>query len=427
MRRLLFLIAAVAIFPFACTTTTTSTPASSAGAMTAPPPAPEPPPPPPPPPAPKPMIGDHGFDVTGVDRSANACDDFYRFAVGNWRQAHPLPAQFSRFGRFEEVAEHNRETLRQILEADSANTTAPAGSDERKIGDFYTACMNEEAIEMQGLNPIKPELDRIDAIKTRKDLRSEIYALEQAGYNPLFDIDGEQDFKNSKMNIAVLGQGGLSLPDRDYYLRDDARFSTIRNQYVDHVTKMLTLAGRDAKKAASDAQRILAFEKRLAEGSMSRVDQRLPEKTYNITPVTQLASTTPNFDWPGFLRTLHVNEKSVNVEEPTFFQTVNKMLADVPVADWKAYLRWRVLRASAASLATAIAEENFNFTGRILSGQKEQLPRWKRCIRQTDASIGDLLGQEYIRRNFTPEAKDKLNGLIDNLVEALRAAIPTLD
>src|SRR3954447_26079454 len=244
-----------------------------------------------------PFFGPHGFDLAAMDTNVKACDDFYRFAVGKWRETHPLPAQYSRYGRFEELAERNREVLHKILEEDAANTKAAPGSAEQKVGDFYAACMNETAVEAAGISPIQPELDRINGISDRASLITELNRLHTAGYAPLFRVGGTNDQKNSKMIIASLGTGALGLPDRDYYLRDDDRFKTIRNQYIDHVTKMLTLSGENADQANSDAKRILDLETKLASSQMTRVEQRVPENTYHPTPITALASMAPAVDW----------------------------------------------------------------------------------------------------------------------------------
>ncbi|HEY4642110.1 MAG TPA: M13 family metallopeptidase, partial [Thermoanaerobaculia bacterium] len=372
------------------------------------------------------FFGPHGFDLTAMDTSVKACDDFYRFAVGKWRETHPLPAQYSRYGRFEELAERNREVLHKILEEDAAMTNAAPGSAEQKVGDFYAACMNEPAIEAAGVSPIQPELDRINGISDRASLLTELNHLHTAGYAPLFRIGGQNDQKNSKMIIASLGTGALGLPDRDYYLRDDDRFRTIRNQYVDHVTKMLVLSGENSDQAASDAKRILELETKLADSQLTRVEQRVPENTYHPTPVTALASMAPAVDWPTYLQNLGITTTSLNVSQPKYIQTVSQLLNDVPLEDWKALLRWQVVDAAAPTLSSAFVNEDFNFSGKTLSGTKEQQERWKRCVRSADASIGQLLGQEYVRRNFTPEAKAKMSALIDNLVEALREDIPTL-
>jgi putative endopeptidase len=393
-----------------CGSTNTSAP-STVAAASAPAPA---------------FFAPHGFDVSAMDTSVKACDDFYRFAVGKWRDTHPLPAQYSRFGRFEELAERNREVLHKILEEDAAMTSAAPGSAEQKVGDFYAACMNEPAIEAAGVTPIQPELDRINAISDRASLLTELTHLHTAGFGPLFRVGGTNDQKNSKMIIASLGTGALGLPDRDYYLRDDDRFKTIRNQYVDHVTKMLTLSGESADQAASDAKRILDLEAKLAASQLTRVEQRVPENTYHPTAVTALASMAPSVDWPTYLQNLGVTTTTLNVSQPKYIQTVSQLLNDVPLEDWKALLRWQVVDGAAPTLSSAFVAEDFNFGGRTLSGTKEQQERWKRCVRSADASIGQLLGQEYVRRNFTPEAKAKMSSLIDNLVAALREDIPTL-
>lgn len=381
-------------------------------------------------PAPAPVapafFAPHGFDLTAMDTSVKACDDFYRFAVGRWRDTHPLPAQYSRYGRFEELADRNRDVLHQIVDQDAAMTNAAPGSAEQKVGDYYASCMNESAIEAAGVSPIQPELDRINAVSDRASLLAELNRLHTAGFAPLFRVGGQNDLKNSRMIIASLGTGALGLPDRDYYLKADERFKTIRSQYVDHVAKLLSLAGESSDQAASDAQRILELETKLATAQLARVELRKPENTYHPTAIADLASMAPAVDWQNYLRDLGVNEMLVNVSQPKYITTVSQLLNDVPLEDWKALLRWQVVDSSAQALSSAFVNEDFNFSGRILSGTKEQQERWKRCVRSADANIGQLLGQEYIRRNFTPEAKAKMNSLIDNLVSALREDIPTL-
>ncbi|HEX9983130.1 MAG TPA: M13 family metallopeptidase [Thermoanaerobaculia bacterium] len=365
----------------------------------------------------RPLLGAHGFDVQQVDRSVEPCDDFYQYAVGGWRKANPLKPTYSRFGRFEEVAERNRATLRAILEE---------AKDGTQIGDFWTSCMNEQGIEEQGIAPLRADLDRIAAISSRAQLVAELHRLQRAGIGPLFRFSAQNDYRESDRIIAAISQSGLGLPDRDYYLRDDERFATTRRQYVEHIEKLFTLAG--IGNAHADAGRVLALETQLARASMARVDQRDPENVYHLTPVSELESDAPNFRWRAFFTAIGLGDlKSLNVAQPEFFAAANRLLQETPLDTWKAYLRWQLLDAAAPALSTPFVQQDFAFRGQTLSGQKELQPRWQRCVRAADANIGQLLGQEYVRRNFTPEAKRKMNAMIDNLIAALREDIPKLE
>ncbi|HEX8155186.1 MAG TPA: M13 family metallopeptidase, partial [Thermoanaerobaculia bacterium] len=373
------------------------------------------------------LIGEHGFETAGLDRSVQACDNFYGFAVGSWRKSNPLPATHARFGRFEELAERNRTTLRAILE-ESAAASAQRGSAQQKIGDYWAACMNETAIEAAGANAIRPDLERIAAIRDREEFAAEVFHLQQRGIYPLFRFSAQNDYRKSDQIIAALSQSGLGLPDRDYYTRDDERFRTIRTQYVDHMRRMFLLAGVAADQARADAERVLAFETRLAEESMPRVEQRNPENVYHITPVGDLAAMTPGFDWRPFLRDVgHENLQSLNVAQPNYIRALARIVAGTPLETLRAYLRWNVIDTAAPTLSSAFVNQDFEFRGKTLSGQRELQPRWQRCVRAADASIGQLVGQEYVRRAFTPEAKRKMNDLIENLIVALRETIPQLE
>jgi putative endopeptidase len=378
-------------------------------------------------PRPRALLGQHGLELASIDRSVSPCDDFDRYANGGWRTAHPLPAVYSRYGRFEEVAERNRETLRSILEASAKDANAEPGSNARKLGDFWAACTNETAIETQGAAPIQADLARVDAINSRAGVIAEIHRQQQRGIAPLFRFSAQNDYKSSTQIIATVSQGGLGLPDREYYLRDDEKFRTTRKEYVAHLTKMFELAGLTPAKAATDAERVIALETQLARASMARVDLRKPENTYHITPVSELQSIAPLLDWNVFFTQLGLTDlRSVNLAQPEYIRDANRLLDEVALESWKAYLRWNVIDVAAPYLSSPFVNQDFAFRQTHLSGTRELQPRWQRCVRAADQNLGEVLGQEYVKRAFTPEAKAKMNELIDNLVAALREDIPTL-
>src|SRR5687767_2847344 len=328
---------------------------------------------PPDPPRPRPFLGAHGFELSSIDRTVGACDDFYQYAVGGWRQTHPLPPIYSRYGRFEEVAERNRQTLRAILETAAKSTDPVPGSNAQKLGDFWTSCMNETAIEAAGVSPIRADLDRVDALSNRADVAAEIQRLHAKGVGPLFRFSAQNDFKNSKMIIGVVSQSGLGLPDRDYYLMDSDRFKTTRTQYVEHVAKMFELAGVDAAKAKADAARVLELETALARASMPRTETRNPENIYHITPVSELQSIAPSIEWPRYFESMGLSDlRSVNVAQPEFIREANRLLTELPLETWKAYLRWNVIDSAAPYLSSAFVNQNFAFRGQQLSGRSEE-------------------------------------------------------
>lgn len=367
-----------------------------------------------------------GFDLTVLDRTTDPCDDFYQYATGGWRAANPLPATYARYGRFEELADRNRETLRDILETAAAAEAQP-GTATRTLGDFWSTCMDEEALEAFGAAPIRGDLDRIAAISSRAEVVEEIHRQQLAGISPVFDFSAQHDFRNSRNIIAHIAQGGLGLPDREYYLRDEESFRTIRRQYVAHIARMLELAGSSPSAAANDAKRVLALETQLARASMPRTDLRRPENVYHLTPISELQTIAPLFEWPSFFRALGRDDlRAVNVAQPEYIQTASRLLSRESLDTWKAYLRWKLIDAAAPALSSAFIEQDFAFRGRILSGQQELQPRWQRCVRAADRHLGEILGREYVRRGFSPEAKRKMNSLIDHLMAATREQIPTL-
>jgi len=373
------------------------------------------------------QLGGGGFNVANLDRTCKPCEDFNRFANGGWLASHPIPGAYPRFGRFEELADRNRETLHQILEADK-NTSAKRGTSEQKLGDFYASCMDEAKIEAEGTRPLQTEFARIDAISTVRNLQDEIASFHNRGVGAVFSFGAAQDYKRSTDVIAQTGQGGLSLPDRDYYTKDDAKSKQLREEYVKHVAKMFELLGDDADRSAAEAQSVLSTETKLAGVSRTRVERRDPDKNYNKMTFAQLSELTPNFSWNDYLKARGITAQSgaVNVGQPEFFKAIDAQLNATPIGDWKTYLRWHLIDSAAAALPKKFVDEDFNFKGKVLTGTTEQLPRWKRCVGGTDRALGEALGQEYVKRTFTPEAKERAQTMVKNLVEALRDDLSTL-
>lgn len=367
------------------------------------------------------------FDLANLDRTADACVDFYQYANGGWLKRTEIPPTESRWGTFNILADRNNQMLKQVLETAEKSKARP-GSNERLIGDFYFACMDEAAIEKAGLEPILPFLKGIDAINNREDLQKQIAVLQNNGFPALFSFGPGPDLKNSNIVILNAGQGGLTLPNRDYYTQQDEKSVETRQRFVRYVTNMFKLVGEDESQAAENANKILAMQTRLAEASLTPVERRNPDNNYNKIPLTEAAQLTPHFSWTKFLTEREMPQMpDMNIAPPKFFKEMDAMIADVPIADWKTYLRWTVLNSAAPSLPKAFADENFDFFGRYLSGQKERQPRWKTCVRATDQALGEALGMEYAKRAFKPEAKARMNVLIDNLMAALKARIDNLD
>jgi putative endopeptidase len=374
----------------------------------------------------------HGIDISSLDKTCKPCQDFYRYANGEWLKKNPVPPAYPSWGRFSELAERNREHLRQILEKAAANRSAAPGSNEQKIGDFYASCMDETQVNADGIKPLQPELDRIQAINSLSGLQAEVARLQLEGVNALFGFGSTQDAKNSSQVIGGAEQGGLGLPDRDYYLdtgkKDvDEKNREIRQKYVEHVTKMFQLMGDSDATAAAEAKTVMDLETKLAGFSMDRVDRRDPDKTYHKMDRDQLKMLAPNLSWDSYFTDVgHPGIAAVDVAEPDFFKGLSAQLSEVPLADWKTYLRWHLIDAAAPALSQPFVEEDFNFEGRVLQGTQEILPRWKRCVRATDHELGEALGQVYVEQYFPPEAKARALEMVDNLTAALREDLQTL-
>ncbi|HUQ19211.1 MAG TPA: M13 family metallopeptidase [Gemmatimonadaceae bacterium] len=366
------------------------------------------------------------LDPANLDRTANACVDFYQFANGGWIKNNPIPAAFSRWGSFDELSENNQSALTKILNKAAADASAKQSAATTMLGTFYASCMDSTAAEKAGAAPLRPRFARIDAVSDRGGLQREIARLHREGVGAVFNFGSTQDSKSSTSVIGGAYQGGLGLPDRDYYTKTDSGSAVIRVNYVAHMRKMLQLAGESEDQAEADSKRIMDLETALARASLTRVEQRDPVATYNYRTPAQLASMTPHFNWTQYFGDVgNANIPAVDVQSPKFFTAVDSLLGSVPLTDWKAYLRWRVIRQSAPYLNSAFVNENFNFS-KTLSGAKELLPREKRCTRLTDTGLRDALGQAYVTERFTPEAKARALEMVHNLEAVFRERLAKL-
>jgi predicted metalloendopeptidase len=366
------------------------------------------------------------FDKSAMDTTANPCEDFFQYTCGGWRKANPIPADKVRYGRFDELREYNLNVLHSILE----DVTKPGKhtANEKKVGDFYRACMNEAAVETQGANPIKADLERIAAIKDRKGLVTEFASMHQRGLRGSFGFGIGPDLHNSSMNIAQVDQGGLSLADRDYYIKQDAKSTEVRAKYVEHVQKMFELLGEPADKAAADAKSVMAIETKLAEASMDRVQRRNPKSRDHKMKVTELAALAPNVDFPAYFATTGVGSfEDLNVGNPEFFKQLNGYLETIPVEDWKTYMRWSILRGSAGLLSSKFVDESFRFNDQYMGGQEVIEARWKRCTRLTDGMLGEALGPLYVAKAFPPSAKKRMDTLVAAIEKQMDVDIKSLE
>jgi predicted metalloendopeptidase len=367
------------------------------------------------------------LDPADMDPSCNACDDFYQYATGGWQKAHAIPAGHPSWGSFDELAQRNREALHTILEAAAKTANAPAGSDEQKLGTFYRACMDEAGIERAGTAPIDPLLKSVGAVGDVPSLVDEIARLQRQGVNDGLNFSSEPDSKDSSLTIATIGLGGLGLPDRDYYLRDDDRTVKIRGAYHDYVAAQLQNLGDDPAAAAKEADAVVALETNLAKAMPTRVELRDPKATYHPTALSALPAMGPHIPWTSFFSQFGAPAfGTVDISVPGFVTAYDAQLSATPLTTWQTYLRFHVVDSYAAALPKRFADAAFAFRSGVLYGVKEQLPRWQRCSSATDISLRTPLGKEYVMQNFPPAAKARAKALVDNLQSVLKADIGTL-
>jgi len=366
-----------------------------------------------------------GFDISALDRNVDPCIDFYQYACGTWRARNPIPAGHSHWGRFDELRERNLETLRDIL--DQASIDDPNRSAiEQKIGDYYAACMDEQGIVQKGIEPIELELDRIAAMQDKSGMANEVARLHAMGADVLFRFGSGQDLKNSRVVIAQADQGGLGLPDRAFYFTNDS--GEMREKYLEHVGRMFVLIGEPPEKAAIKAQAVMKIETALAAGSLDIGWRRDPVSLYHKTPLQELVtSICPSFAWRKYLfesKAPHI--ETLNLVVPAFFAGLDNLIKNSDLEDWKAYLTWHLVNSQAALLNSAIANENFNFYGKTLTGAQELRPRWQHCVSLVDFDLGEALGQKYVERTLAQKDKDAALRMSRNIERAFEKDIVEL-
>ena len=369
-----------------------------------------------------------GIDVNSIATTVRPCQDFYSYANGHWLTRNPIPADRTSWGAGSELYEKNLAVLHQILEAAAKNASAPKGSITRKVGDFYRVGMDEAKIEAEGVTPLNKEFARIAAVKDVPSLQDEIAHLHRMNVNPAYGFFPYQDFKDSTRIIVNIFQGGLGLPDRDYYTNEDDKSKEIRKQYVEHVAKMFELLGDTPALAVEQAKTVMDMETRLAKSSMTQVEQRDPTAIYHKMSLADLNGLTPGYSWNRYFGGLGLADPGdINVAQPEFIKEAGKMLTTISVDDWKTYLRWNLIAATAPKLSSPFVNESFRFNGAILGGAKELRVRWKRVLQATDQALGEALGQLYVEKAFSPEAKTRAQVLVANLKAALRDRLLALD
>jgi endothelin-converting enzyme/putative endopeptidase len=366
------------------------------------------------------------LDVTAMDKTANPCADFYQYSCGGWMAHNPIPPDQASWSVYGKLTNENARFLWGILD-EASKPSANRTPVQQKIGDYFAACMNEPAIETLGAKPLDPLLKRIDALKSKDDFPAFLATVHKQANGFIFGFGSDQDYGDASQVIAYASAGGLSLPDRDYYTKDDERSKGIRAKFVAHAAAMLELIGEPKEQAAKDAATVMTIETALAKASLTRVERRDPHKIYHKMSVADFQKLTPSFDWQHFLAASGVNVQSLNVTQPKFFEEVERELQAVSLPEWKAYLRWHLVHAGAPYLSKAFVAENFDFYSKTLRGVQQQPPRWKQCVRYVDRDLGEALGQEFVRRTFTPQTKARTVDITNRVEKAMEREIKSLD
>jgi hypothetical protein len=361
----------------------------------------------------------HGILPEDINRKGVPCDDFYNYANGAWRAQNAIPDYMDRWSRRWQSGEVNKEHVRDILEEVSAKPDQPKGSAGQLAGDYYAACMNEAAVDATGLKPIEPMLARVRAIKDREGIAREIVALSAYGIAAPVPVYGAQDLHEPTMVIAHVDAGGLGLPDRDYYLKSEQRFIEARAKYLEHMQKMFVLAGDSPDAAKAKAVSVLAFERRLAEASLDNVALRDPKQQDHKMSFAQLQKLTPSFDWAAYFDAANLPHADLNVAQPAFLARFEELLSKRDIADWRNYLEWSLYNNAADRLSKPVVEQNFAFYGKYLSGATTMKPRAIRCASDVDGQLGEALGKAYVEKYFPPEAKVRMESMVDNIVWAM--------
>ncbi len=367
------------------------------------------------------------FDPDSMNLSVKPGEDFYEYAEGAWIESHPVPADKSRYGEFAIVKDRNYNYVKEIVESAANNTFAPEGSLEQKIGEFYRVGMDNITLEKQHLDPIKDELAMIDNISNNSNLQAVSTQMMDYGMDPFFSIYAAPDKKNSKVMIATLTQGGLGLPDRDFYLRKDEESIKIRELYLTHVARMFIFLGDSPEIADNNARTVMRLETRLANASFTNVDDRDEVKTYNKMSLEELQAFAPGMNWSCLFSVLGCQDVTeANVRNPSFFKELSTALQDESIADWKTFLRWKLILAASPYLSSDIDEEHFDFYERKLNGQQEMEPRWKRVIDAENRAIGEVIGRVYVDRYFNSSSRARTEEMVSNLKKAFRERIQNL-